>query len=102
MRPVSECRAGDVCLVSKLSTAETGDTLSAKEDPLLVAPWELPEPQHPVAVEAASRADEDKLGTALQRLVAEDPTLRLERQQETGQVLLWCVGEAHAVDLKRA
>jgi elongation factor G len=96
MRPVAECRAGDICLVAKLSTAETGDTLSMKDDPLLVAPWELPEPQHPIAVEAASRADEDKLGTALQRLVAEDPTLRLERQAETNQILLWCVGDAHA------
>jgi elongation factor G len=96
MRPVAECRAGDICSVAKLSTAETGDTLSSKEDPLLVSPWELPEPQHAVAVEAASRADEDKLGTALQRLVAEDPTLRLERQAETGQILLWCVGDAHA------
>jgi len=96
MRPVAECRAGDICSVAKLSTAETGDTLSSKEDPLLVTPWDLPEPQHAVAVQAASRADEDKLGTALQRLVAEDPTLRLERQQETGQILLWCVGDAHA------
>lgn len=96
LRPVGECRAGDVCAVAKLATAETGDTLSGKDEPLLVAPWELPEPQHPVAVEAASRADEDKLGTALGRLVAEDPTVRLERQMETGQQLLWCVGEAHA------
>ncbi|HUR51470.1 MAG TPA: GTP-binding protein, partial [Mycobacteriales bacterium] len=94
MRPVAECRAGDICSVAKLSTAETGDTLSDKDDPLLVTPWVLPVPQHPVAVEAASRADEDKLGTSLQRLVAEDPTLRLERQIETGQILLWCVGDA--------
>ena len=55
-----------------------------------------PEPQHTIAVEASSRADEDKLGTALQRLVAEDPTVRLERQAETGQLLLWTVGEGHA------
>jgi len=96
MRTVAHCPAGDICSVAKLVTAETGDTVSSKEDPLLVTPWELPEPQHAIAVEATSRADEDKLGGALQRLAAEDPTVRVERQQETGQLLLWCVGEAHA------
>jgi elongation factor G len=96
LRHVSHCPAGDLCTVARLASAETGDTLSSKDDPLLVHAWELPEPQLPIAVEAASRADEDKLGTALGRLVAEDPTVRLERNPETGQVLLWCVGEAHA------
>jgi elongation factor G len=96
LRHVSHCPAGDLCTVARLASAETGDTLSFKDDPLLVHAWDLPEPQLPIAVEAASRADEDKLGTALSRLVAEDPTVRLERNAETGQVLLWCVGEAHA------
>jgi elongation factor G len=96
LRPVASAPAGDVCAVAKLTSAETGDTLSDPADPLLVAPWDLPEPQLPVAVEAASRADEDRLATALQRLAAEDPTLRVEQRAETGQQLLWCVGETHA------
>jgi elongation factor G len=96
LRPVAACPAGDICAVARLVSAETGDTLSAPEEPRLVAPWDLPTPQLPVAVEAASRADEDRLATALARLVAEDPTVRLERRPDTGQLLLWCVGEAHA------
>jgi elongation factor G len=96
LRPVAACPAGDICAVARLTSAETGDTLSSPEDPRLVAPWDLPAPQLPVAVEAASRADEDRLAAALARLVAEDPTVRLERRADTGQLLLWCVGDAHA------
>src|SRR5919206_100643 len=96
LRTVSACPAGDICAVARLSSAETGDTLSSPDDPRVVPPWDLPTPQLPVAVEAASRADEDKLATALARLVAEDPTVRLDRRPDTGQLLLWCVGDAHA------
>ena len=96
LRPVASCPAGDVCAVARLTSAETGDTLSSREEPLLMAPWRLPEPQLPVAVEAAGRADEDRLAAALARLVAEDPTVRLERRAETGQQLLWCMGTGHA------
>ena len=96
LRPVGACPAGDLCAVARLSSAETGDTLSERDAPLLVEPWVLPEPQLPVAVEAESRSDEERLGQALARLVAEDPTLRLERRVDTGQQLLWCMGTAHA------
>ena len=95
-RPVTQCAAGDICAVAKLSTAETGDTLSDKDKPLLMESWSMPEPLLPVAIVAKSKADEDKLSQALSRLVAEDPTLRLENNAETRQLVLWCMGEAHA------
>jgi elongation factor G len=96
LRPVSHCIAGDICAIPKLSRAETGDTLSDKDRPLLVAAWEMPEPLLPVAIAAKSKADEDKLSTGLARIVAEEPTVRLDRNQETHQLVLWCMGEAHS------
>ncbi len=96
LRPVTHCVAGDLCAVTKLSSAETGDTISAKDSPLLVAPWEMPEPLLPVAVQAKTRSDEDALAKGLAKLTAGDPTLRLERNPETHQLVLWCMGEAHA------
>jgi elongation factor G len=96
LRPVPQCIAGDLCAIAKLSRAETGDTLSDKDRPLLMSPWTMPEPLLPVAIRARSKADEDKLSQGLARLVAEDPTLRLEANQETRQLVLWCMGEAHA------
>jgi elongation factor G len=96
LRPIDAAIAGDIVAIAKLSRAETGDTLSTKDDPLLVTAWDMPEPLLPVAIEAKSKADEDKLSTGLQRIVAEEPTVRLERNVETAQLILWCMGEAHA------
>jgi elongation factor G len=95
-RPAPAVVAGDICAIGRLSHAETGDTLSDKSDPLVLKPWTMPEPLLPVAIQAHAKADEDKLSVGLGRLAAEDPTLRIEQNQETHQVVLWCMGEAHA------
>jgi len=95
-RPLAVGPAGAICAVAKLSTAETGDTLSSREQPLLMEPWSMPDPLLPVAIVARSKADDDKLSAALGRLVAEDPTMRLEINGETHQLVLWCMGEAHS------
>jgi elongation factor G len=95
-RSISSCAAGDICAVAKLTSAETGDTLSDKEKPLLMESWAMAEPLLPIAITAKSKADEDKMSQALSRLVAEDSTLRLENNAETHQLVLWCMGEAHA------
>ncbi len=94
-RTISACAAGDICAVAKLTSAETGDTLSDKDNPLLMESWQMAEPLLPVAITAKSKADEDKMSQALSRLVAEDSTLRLENNPETHQLVLWCMGEAH-------
>jgi elongation factor G len=88
--------AGDICAIGRLSRAETGDTLSDKAQPLVLKPWTMPEPLLPIAVEPHAKTDEDKLAVGLQRLAAEDPTLRIDQNPETHQIVLWCMGEAHA------
>lgn len=93
---ISSAIAGSIVAVSKLTRAETGDTLSSPDAPLLMEPWLMPLPLLPVAITSHSAGDEDKLGTALGRVAAEDPTLRIEHPEETGQIVLWTLGEAHA------
>ncbi|MEB3367643.1 elongation factor G-like protein EF-G2 [Saccharopolyspora mangrovi] len=96
LREVPHCVAGDLCALTKIGSAETGDTLSDPSDPLLLTPWPMPEPLLPIAVTAHNRSDEDALARNLNRLIAADPSLRLERDSETHQLVLWCMGEAHA------
>ena len=94
-RPAPSVVAGDICAIGRLSRAETGDTLSDKTDPLVLRPWTMPDPLLPIAVAPRTKTDEDKLSVGLQRLAAEDPTLRIEQNSETHQIVLWCMGEAH-------
>ena len=94
--PAEAVIAGDLGAIGKLSRAETGDTLSSIEEPRVLKPWSMPEPLLPVAIVAKSKADEDKLSQALGRLAAEDPSVRVENNPETHQLVLWTMGEAHA------
>ena len=94
--PADRVVAGDLATIARLSRAETGDTLSGVEKPLVLKPWSMPEPLLPVAIEAATKTDEDKLSSALARLAAEDPSLRIEQNPETRQLVLWVMGESHA------
>ncbi len=95
LTPVTKAVAGEIVAVSKLMHAETGDTLSSPSDPALMEPWVLPEPLLPVAISAPSTAQDDKLVHGLGRLRAEDPTARVVVDPDTGQQVLWCMGEAH-------
>ncbi|MFN8077348.1 MAG: elongation factor G-like protein EF-G2 [Kineosporiaceae bacterium] len=95
LHPVTAAAAGDLVAVARLSHAETGDTLSDPSAPLLMEPWLMPEPLLPTAIAARSSAEEDKLAQGLARLVAEDPTVRVEITPDTHQLVLWTMGEAH-------
>ncbi len=95
-RPAGTVVAGDICAIGRLSRAETGDTLSDKAEPLVLKPWAMPEPLLPIAVQPHAKTDDDKLSVGLQRISAEDPTLRVDQNPETHQIVLWCMGEAHA------
>ena len=94
--PATQLVAGDLGAIGRLTRAETGDTLSSVDDPRVLMPWSLPEPLLPIAIVAQSKADEDKLSQALSRVAAEDPSIRVENNSETHQLVLWCMGEAHA------
>lgn len=96
LKAVPFCIAGDICAISKLTGAETGDTVSGRDTALLLETWNIPEPLMPIAVEGASRSDEDALAKSIGKIAAADPTLRVERNQDTHQLILWCMGEAHA------
>jgi elongation factor G len=92
---VSEVAAGDIGAVAKLQHTHTGDTFSAKDDPVQLPSIELPEPLLAYAIEPKTKGDEDKLSTGLARLREEDPTLRVSRSDETHETVMYGMGEAH-------
>jgi elongation factor G len=93
--PASEVPAGDIAAVAKLSDTSTGDVLAQRGADISVEPLEPPQPVLPTAIKPKSKADEDKLANALHRLQEEDPVLKVERNAETKQTLLWGMGETH-------
>jgi elongation factor G len=99
---VASAPAGDIVAVAKLGDTATGDTLAPRNKPVTLPPVERPEPVLAIAVAARTQADEDKLANALRRILAEDPALRLTRNSETKQTLLWGMGEMHlSITLER-
>jgi elongation factor G len=93
--PASEVPAGDIAAVAKLNDTSTGDVLAQRGADIAIEPFESPEPVLPTAIRPKSKADEDKLANALHRLQDEDPVLKVERNAETHQTLLWGIGETH-------
>ena len=92
---VKVAKAGDIVAVAGLKQTTTGDTLCEASSPVILERMEFPEPVIEIAVEPKSKADQEKMGVAISRLVAEDPSLRVETNEETGQTLLKGVGELH-------
>ena len=92
-RDVKSAFAGDIIVIPKLTETRTGDTLSHTGD-VEIAPLPFPEPLYPVAIEAAEKKEEGKLGTFLARLTETDPTIRVERREETHQTVITTMGEA--------
>ena len=87
--------AGDICAVVGVKDVITGDTLCDEDFDIRLEPPSFPEPVISMSIAPNSKADQEKLGVALQRLVAEDPTLRVKTDQDTGQTILAGMGELH-------
>jgi elongation factor G len=92
---VSEVPAGDIGAVAKLPHTHTGDTFATKDDPVQLAPVELPEPLLAYAIAPKTKGEEDRLATGLARLREEDPTFRVARNDETHETVIYGMGEAH-------
>ncbi len=94
-KDIEEARAGDICAFVSMKDTETGDSLSDPDHPALLERMRFPDPVISVSVEPKTRADVDKMSTAIYKMVKADPSLRLEVDQETGQTVLKGMGELH-------
>jgi len=93
--PVPQLVAGDIGALAKLAETSTGDTLATKERPLVLPPITFPAPAYSAAVHPKTKADLDKMGNALNRIIEEDPTLRVRRDADTNETILSGLGEPH-------
>jgi elongation factor G len=93
--PATQLGPGEIGAVAKLQDTGTGDTLCLREHPVSLSPFTFPNPVYDAAVSPKSKADLDKLGTALSRIIDEDPTLRVRKDTETGETVVSGMGEAH-------
>jgi elongation factor G len=97
---IKEAFAGDIVALAGLKDTRTGDTLcDPVKSPILLDKMDFPEPVIEIAIEPKSKADQEKLGVALQKLASEDPTFRVSTDQESGQTILKGMGELH-LDIK--
>jgi elongation factor G len=92
---IEEVRAGDIAAAIGLKDTKTGDTLCTEDDPIILEAMRFPNPVISVAIEPKTKADQDKLGVALQKLSEEDPTFRVHTDTETGQTIISGMGELH-------
>ncbi|WP_438275943.1 elongation factor G, partial [Nitrobacter sp.] len=96
---IKEAYAGDIVALAGLKEARTGDTLCDPAHPVILEKMEFPDPVIEIAIEPKSKADQEKLGVALAKLAAEDPSFRVSTDQESGQTILKGMGELH-LDIK--
>ena len=92
---IKECFAGDIVAIAGLKDTTTGDTLCDPMKPVILERMEFPDPVIELAIEPKSKADQEKLGIALQRLAAEDPSFRMKTDEESGQTIIAGMGELH-------
>ncbi|MBN8979369.1 MAG: elongation factor G [Rhizobiales bacterium] len=96
---IKEAYAGDIVALAGLKEARTGDTLCDPDHPVILEKMEFPDPVIEIAIEPKSKADQEKLGVALAKLAAEDPSFRVSTDHESGQTILKGMGELH-LDIK--